>query len=162
MVDGGVSKWESDEEILQPKATVDKGVPNGPDPVVPLALWEPDAPICHRRHSEVERLANTAGPPPANERRRPGAAANTATEHVVMNKRVSGNCASVGVTEIEVKVVENARKHAYYEALLAAENTHLHNEPAGVKEAQDRPDWPKWEKAMCEELDSLKRNGTYE
>ena len=70
--------------------------------------------------------------------------------------------ASVGVTEIEEKRAENARKYTYYKALLATENTHLHNEPADVKEAKERPDWPNWKAAMREELDSPKRHGTYE
>ena len=53
-VDGDISEWESDAEILQPKATEDEVVPNGPDPVVPLILREPDAPIRRCRRSEVE------------------------------------------------------------------------------------------------------------
>ena len=156
VVDGDGSEWESDEEILWPRATVDEGVSNGPEPEAPLALQEPNAPICHRRCSEAESLADTARPPPTNERRRLRAAANAAMELVVANKSVNGNCASVGVMEIEGKVVEHARKHAYYEALLATENTLLHNKPTSVKEVQDRPDWLKWERAMHEELNSLK------
>ena len=67
--DGDASEWESDDEILRPKATEDEEVPNGPDPVVPLILREPDAPIHRHHHSEVERLANAARPLPAQERR---------------------------------------------------------------------------------------------
>ena len=44
--------------------------------------------------------------------------------------------ASVGVVEITGKDVEKARKHAYHEALLATENTHLHNEPIDVNDAK--------------------------
>ena len=51
--DGDTSEWESDAEILQPKATEDEEVPNGPDPVVPLIPREPDAPIRRRHRSEV-------------------------------------------------------------------------------------------------------------
>jgi hypothetical protein len=68
----------------------------------------------------------------------------------------------VGVTEIEGKIAENARKHAYYKVLLAAEDTHLHNEPVDIKGAQGRADWPKWEAAMHEELKSLERHRPYE
>lgn len=39
--DEHLSEWESDEEILQPE---DEGVPNGPNPVVPPILREPEAP----------------------------------------------------------------------------------------------------------------------
>ena len=67
----------------------------------------------------------------------------------------------MGVTEIEGKVAENARKYAYCEVLLAAKSTNLHNEPIDVKEAQRRPDWLKWKMAMEEELNSLKQHGTY-
>src|SRR6266853_5580894 len=70
--------------------------------------------------------------------------------------------ASVGVVEIEEKGTMKARRHAYYEALLAAESTNLHNEPIDVNDAKQRPDWSKWKAAMQEELDSLERNGTYE
>jgi len=70
-------------------------------------------------------------------------------------KDVGDHRASVGVVEIEEKYTEKARQHAYCEALLAAENTHLHNEPINVIEAKRRPDWPKWKAAMQEELDSL-------
>jgi hypothetical protein len=76
------------------------------------------------------------GPPPTNERRRPRAAVGTNADPVIASEVISGHCASVGVTEIEEKFAENARKYAYYEALLAAENTHLHDEPIDVKEAQ--------------------------
>ena len=58
--------------------------------------------------------------------------------------------------EIKEKQAENVRKFAYYEALLAAGNEHLHNKPADVKEAKERPDWMNWKAAMQEELDSLK------
>lgn len=144
---GDMSEEESDEEILQPKATWDESVPNGPDPAVPLIPREPDAPAHRHRCSEVEHLADAAGPPPTHERRRPRATIGVAGEPDV-NKIVSNHRTSVGVIEIKEKMQENARKCAYYEALLTAENTHLHNEPVDVKEAQTRPDWPKWEMAM--------------
>ena len=63
--------------------------------------------------------------------------------------------ASVGVTEIEDKIMENARKYPYFEVLLTTENTHLHNELVDINEAKGRPDWQKWKAAMQEELDSL-------
>ena len=58
------SEWESDEEILRPEATEDESAPNGIGPGVPLIPGEPDAPTHRRRRSEVERLADAAGPPP--------------------------------------------------------------------------------------------------
>ena len=61
-VDGHVSKWESDEEVLGPRATEDEEVPNGIDPVVPPIPREPDAPAHQHRRSEVEQLADSAGP----------------------------------------------------------------------------------------------------
>ena len=155
---GSASEWESDTEILRPRATKDEVVPNGPDPVAPPIPREPDTPI-RRRRSEVERLADTAGPPPAMERRRPRATVGTVGG---IPEAVGDHRASVGVVEISEKDASNARKYAYYEALLVAENTHLHNEPIDVNEAKRRPDWPKWKTAMQEELDSLDRNGTYE
>jgi hypothetical protein len=148
---GDASEWESDDEILRPRATVDEDAPNGPDPGVPPILQEPGEHIRRRHRSEVERLADAAGPPPTNERRRPRAALGKVEEPTKAN-----------VTEIEEKVAEKKRKCAYHEALLGAENTHVNNEPADVKEARTRPDWRKWEKAMNEELESLKRHGTYE
>ena len=159
-MNGDMSEWESDEEILRPKATRDESVPNGPDPAVPLIPREPDTPAHRRRRSEVERLADSAGPPPTHERRRPRATIGVAGEPNV-NEKISNHRTSVGVIEIEGKIAENARKCAYYEELLTAENTHLHNEPVDVKEAKTRPDWPKWETAMREELNSLKQHGTY-
>jgi len=93
------------------------------------------------------------------ERRRPKAAVGTVGD---IPKAVDNHRASVGVVEIGEKDALNARKYAYYEALLVAENTHLHNEPIDVNEAKQRPDWPKWKTAMQEELDSLDRHGTYE
>ena len=63
--------------------------------------------------------------------------------------------ASVGVMEIGAKNAEKERKYAYQEALLAAGDTNLHNEPMDVKDAQGRPDWSKWKTAMQEELNSL-------
>ena len=157
--DGDASEWESDAEILRPKVTEEEVVPNGPDPVVPLIPREPDAHVHRRRRSEVERLADAAGPPPAQEKRR---------MHAVVGKTpdtesiVSDRCASVGVMEMKDKDAEKARKCAYYEALLAAESTHLHNEPVDVNDAKRKPDWPKWKAAMQEELASLRRHGTYE
>jgi len=68
---------------------------------------------------------------------------------------VSDHRASVGVVEIEEKYAEKARQNTYCEALLAAENMHLHNEPINIIKAKRRPDWPKWKAAMQEELDSL-------
>jgi len=157
---GGVNEPESDEEILRPMVTEDESIPGGPDPVVPPIPMGLEAPPHHYRRSEVERLADAAGPPPTHERRRPRATVST-TRELSADGNVSNHRASVGVMEIEEKFAENARKHAYHEALLAAENTNLHNEPLDVKEARKRPDWPKWEAAMQEELDSLKRHGTY-
>jgi hypothetical protein len=52
--DGNASEWESDEEILRPRATVDEGAPNGSDPVVLPILQEPNERIRRRHHSEVE------------------------------------------------------------------------------------------------------------
>jgi len=155
---GSASEWESDAEILRPRATKDEVVPNGPNPVAPPIPRGPDAPI-RRRRSEVERLADTAGPPPAMERRRLKAAVGTVGD---IPKAVDNHRTSVGVVEIGEKDASNARKYAYYEALLVAENTHLHNEPIDVNEAKRRPNWPKWKTAMQEELDSLDRHGTYE
>ena len=147
---GSVSEWESDEETLRPTATEDEETPDGPDPIVPLVPREPDAPAHRHRRSEIEHLADTAGPPPTHEKRRPRAAVVVTDEcNVEDGHRTS-------VTE------ENTRKYAYYEALLAAENTHINNEPASVNEARRRPDWLKWKDAMQEELDSLERHGTYE
>ena len=154
------SEWESDAEILRPKVTADEEVPNGPDPAVPLIPREPEARIRGHRRPEVERLADAAGPPPAQERRRARAAIGAAYEDV--DGKVNQSSASVGVMEIKEKEAEKARKHAYHEALLAAEHTHLHNEPVDVNDAKQRPDWPKWEAAMQEELESLDRHGTYE
>jgi len=155
---GSASEWESDTKILQPRATKDEVVPNGPDPVAPPIPREPDTPI-RRRCSEVERLADAAGPPPAMERRRPRAAVGTVSD---IPKAVGDHRASVGVVEIGEKDVSKARKYAYCEALLVAENTHLHNELIDVNKAKRRPDWPKWKAAMQEELDSLDQHGTYE
>jgi hypothetical protein len=135
--------------------TVDESAPNGPDLVVPLVVQEPDAPIHHRHCSEVECLGDAARLPPTNDRRRPRAAVSTAMDSAVVGKVVSNHCTSVGVMEIKGKIAENARKYAYYEALLATEDTHLHNEPVDVREAQGRANWPKWEAVMHEELKSL-------
>jgi hypothetical protein len=152
---GDASEWESDEEILQLMVTVDESVPNGPDPVVPLIVQEPDTPIHHHCHSEVKHLGDAARPPPTNDQRRLRAAVSTATDSAIAGKVVSDHCASVGVTEIKGKIAENVRKNAYYKVLLAAEDTHLHNEPVDIKEVQGRANWPKWEAAMHEELKSL-------
>ena len=157
--DDDVSEWESDAEILRPRVTEEEVVPNGPNPVVPLISREPDAHVHRRRRSEVERLADAAGPPPAQERRR---------MHAVVGKTLgtggieSDRCASGGVMELRDKDAGKARKCAYYEALLAAESTHLHNEPVDVNDAKRKPDWLKWKAAMQEELESLRRHGTYE
>jgi hypothetical protein len=99
--------------------------------------------------------------PPTNDQRRLRAAVSTAMDSAIASKVVSNHCASVGVMEIEGKIVENARKYAYYKVLLATEDTHLHNEPVDIREAQGRADWPKWEAAMHEELKSLEQHGTY-
>src|SRR5258706_15097657 len=64
VVDGDASEWESDTKILQPRVTEDEVVPNGPNPVVPLIPREIGC--CH---SEAERIADAAGPPPTHERR---------------------------------------------------------------------------------------------
>ena len=155
---GSASEWESDAKILRLRATEDEVVPNGPDPVAPLIPRGPDAPV-RRRRSEVERLADTAGPPPTMERRRPRAAIGAVGDIL----EAMGNCrASVGVVEIGEKDAISARKYAYCEALMVAENTHLHTKPIDVNEAKRRPDWPKWKAAMQEELDSLDQHGTYE
>jgi hypothetical protein len=159
---GDASEWESDKEILQLMVTVDESVPNGPNPVVPLVVQEPDAPIHCHHHLEVKCLGDAARPPPTNDWRRPRAAVSTATDSAVTSKAASDHCASVGVMEIEGKIAENARKYAYYEVLLAAEDMHLHNEPVDIREAQGRADWPKWETVMHEELKSLEQHGTYE
>ena len=152
-----VSEYELDDETLRYKASGDEEVPNGPDPAVPLIPREPDAHPHHHCHMEVERLADTAGPPPMHERRPMAVVSIT-----VDTEGFSTHCTSVGVTEIEENMAENMRKHAYHEVLLAAENTNLHNKPISVKEAKGRPDWKKWEMAMQEELESLKWHGTYE
>src|SRR5258706_7040067 len=75
---------------------------------------------------------------------------------------MSKHRASVGVMEINQKDAINARKSAYCEVLLAAGNTLLHNEPANVNDARQKPDWQKWKAVMQEELESLERHGTYE
>ena len=133
--------------------TEDEDVPNGPDPVVLPNLREPDAPIRRHCHSEVKQLTDTAGPPPMQERRRPRAAIRTAGDSFARD--MSDHHASVGVVEIKEKYMEKVRQHVYCEVLLAAENTHLHNEPINIIEAKQRPDWPKWKAAMQEELDLL-------
>jgi len=93
-----------------------------------------------------------AGPPPTMERRRPRAAVGTVDDIL----RTMGNHrTSVGVVEIGEKDATNARKYAYCEATMVAENTHLHNELIDVNEAKRRPDWLKWKAIMQEELDSL-------
>lgn len=157
---GDVSESESDEEALRPTTTNDESVPNGPDPVVPPVPIGLDVPPRRQRRSEIERLADAAGPPPTHEKRRPRAAISINTDSNKV-RDISDHHASVGVMEVEKKIAENARKYAYCEALLAAENTNLHNEPVDVKEARKRPDWNKWEAAMQEELNSLERHGTY-
>jgi hypothetical protein len=145
----GTNEWESDGEILRPRVTEDEDVPNGPSPVVPPIPREPDVHACQHHCSEIEHLVDATGPPPTHKKRRLRAA--VATESSIGND----HCASVGVTEIKGKIEENMRKCAYYEALLAAEDTHLHNEPMNIREAKERPDWLKWRAAMQEELDSL-------
>ena len=132
-------------------------VPNGPNPVVPRIPREPEAPIRGCRRSEVECLADAAGPPPAQEKRR--ACAAIGAKH---KSNASRDDVSVGVVEIEEKEVGKVRKHAYHEALLATENTHIHNEPVDVNDAKQKPDWPKWEATMQEELNLLDWHGTYE
>ena len=146
------SKWELDEEILQLTVTKDERAPNGIGPGVPLIPREPDHPAHRHCHSEVEHLADGAGLPPTHERRQLRAGKCEAVDH----EDSGGHCASVGVKEIKEKQAENARKSAYYEALLATENEHLHNKPTDVREAKERPDWPNWKAVMQEELDSLK------
>jgi hypothetical protein len=147
-----MNKWESDEEILRLRATEDEDIPNGPNPVVPLIPREPDTHAHQHCHSEIEHLADAAGLQPTHEKRRPRATVSTAER-----SGIGGNhYASVGVTEIKEKIAGNARKCTYYEVLLATEVTHLHNEPTDIREAKERPDWPKWKAVMQEELDSLK------
>ena len=146
IADGNVSEWESDDEILRSRATEDEVAPNGPDPVVPLIPREPNAHVRRRRRSEVEQLADAAGPPPAQEKRR---------AHATIMEVVDDNCTSVGVVEIKGKDVERGRKHAYHEALVATKNTQLHNEPINVNNVKQKPNWSKWKAAMQEELDSL-------
>jgi len=73
-MDSDASKWESNTEKLRPRATEDEDVPYGPHPIVLPNLREPDASICGCRRSELERLADAAGPLPTQERRRPRAA----------------------------------------------------------------------------------------
>ena len=158
--DSDVSEWESDTEILQPKATEDEEVPNGSDPVVPLIPREPDTSICRCHWSEVEWLADAARPPPTQERRRPHAAIGKTYKSIVGAMRDDIH-ASVGVVEITGKDAEKARKHAYHEVLLAAKNTHLHNKPIDVNNMKQKPNWPKWKAAMQEELNSLEQHGTY-
>ena len=131
--------------------------PNGISPGVPLIPREPDCPAHCHCCSEVECLADGAGPPPTHERRWLRAEECEAVDH----EDGGSHCASVGVMEIKEKQAENVRKSAYYEALLAAENKHLHNEPTDVREAKERLDWLNWKAAMQEELDSLKQHGTY-
>jgi len=75
---------------------------------------------------------------------------------------MSEHRASVGVMEIDQKDAINVRKSAYCEVLLAAGNTLLHNEPANVNDARQKPDWQKWKAVMQEELESLEWHGTYE
>ena len=157
IMDKDMSEWESDTEILWPRVTEDEVVPNGPDPAVPLIPREPDTHIHGRRQSEVEHLADAARPLPTQEKRRMRAAIGT-SESVV--EGMSNHRTSVGVVEIEGKEVVNVRKYAYYEVLLAAETTHLHNKPIDVNDAKQRPDWQKWKAAMHEELESLERHGT--
>ena len=132
--------------------TKDERAPNGIGPGVPLIPREPDRPARRHHRSEVERLVDGAGLPPTHERRRLRAGKCEAVDH----ENGGGHRTSVGVVEIKEKRVENARKSAYYEALLAAENKHLHNKLTDVREAKGRPDWPNWKAAMQEELDSLK------
>jgi len=115
-------------------------------------------PIGHCR-SKVEQLADAAGPPPTHERRRARATIGTVCESM---ETMSKHRTSVGVMEINQKDAINARKSAYCEALLAAGNTLLHNEPANVNDARQKPDWQKWKAAMQEELESLEWHGTYE
>ena len=138
-----LSEWESDTKILQLRVTEDDVVPNGPNPVVPRIPREPEVPICGGHHSEVEHLADVAGPPLAQEKRR--ACAAIGAKH---KSSASRDDVSVGVVEIEEKEAGKARKHTYHEALLAAENTHIHNEPVDINDAKQKPDWPKWEAAM--------------
>jgi hypothetical protein len=47
------------------------------------------------------------------------------------------------------------------EALLAETSDVEALEPRTLAEAKRRPDWPLWEKAILEELETLKRNGTW-
>jgi hypothetical protein len=80
--------------------TKDEVVPNGLNPVAPPNLREPDVPM-HRHHcSEVERLADAARPPLAQEKRRLRTAIGMA---------MNGHHDSVGVVEIEEKTTINAR-----------------------------------------------------
>ena len=153
-VGSDTNEWESDDEVLQSNMTEDEDVLSGPDPVAPPILGEPAMP--RRYRLEVERLADAAGPPPTHEKRRQGAAMDVTAGPDAIN-----HCASVGVTEIEGKIIERTRKYAYLEALLAAESANLHNEPLDVKDAQRRLDWLKWKVAMQEELNSLEQHGTY-
>ena len=104
------NEWESGNEVLQSKMTEDEDVLNGPDPVAPPILGEPAMP--HHYHLEVEWLADTAGPPLTHEKRRPGAAMDVTVGPDAINHH-----ASVGVTEIEGKIIEKTRKYAYLEAL---------------------------------------------
>ncbi len=126
------SKWESDAKILWPKVTEDEVVPNGTNPVVLLIPREPELHVCRHCWSEVKCLWEAAGPPPTQEKRR---------VHATFRVSMSDNHASVGVVEIKEKDKIKARRSAYCEALLAAENTQLHNEPADVKDVKPRPNW---------------------
>jgi len=100
-----------------------------------------------------------AGPPPTQERRRLRAVIGTSGDSFARD--MGNHHTSVGVVEIEEKYTEKARQHMYCEALLATENTHLHNKPINIIEVKRRPNWPKWKAVMQEELDLLEQNGTY-
>ena len=132
-MNGDTSRWELDDEISQCKAAEDEIVPNDPDSLVPIVLREPDPPSPLPHNTEEKSSVSQMPParPPPREMKVVGRGSITIESSA--NGRVSNHRASVGVTEIEGNLKQNARKYSYCKALLAAENTNLHHEPTDVK-----------------------------
>ena len=88
------------DELSRFKATEDENVPNHPKSIAPNVLREPDVPPPLPPRTEVEHLADDAGPSPHPWEKRAAVGINIESN---ANANVSDHRASVGVTEIEGK-----------------------------------------------------------
>jgi hypothetical protein len=58
-----VSRWESDNKLLQPKATEDENIPNDPNPAAPLVEEEANVPLATNADQKLNTLLMLLGHP---------------------------------------------------------------------------------------------------